>query len=200
MNHPDGHAELKSELAELAQDTASEVQVYLSAVRAVASGQAPATTLPLLLLAVCQIQAAGARLGAMVDVVPQERFEADAGPDPDLDAIRARLRQLLVGVDEYVDLQDPVVSGEVTRGSLADDVASVAADLQHGLRHHQAGRVSEALWWWQFSYLSSWGERCAAATRVLHGLLAHVRLDADEEATMEAQLAALHANVEDETI
>ncbi|MDQ3359744.1 MAG: DUF5063 domain-containing protein [Actinomycetota bacterium] len=192
--------ELEAELAALAEDTAREARTYLVVVREVAGGQEPETALPMLLLAASQVQLAGARLGAMVDVVPPERFEADAGPEADLDTIRAGLRQLLGGVDEYLDLPDPVVSGEVAPGSLADDLAAVVADLQHGLRHHQEGRLIEALWWWQFSYLSSWGERCAAAIRVLHGLLAHLRLDADEETVMEAELAALHAGVEDETI
>jgi hypothetical protein len=48
------------------------------------------------------------------------------------------------------------------------------------------------MWWWQFSYLSSWGERASSALRVLLALLAHVRLDADDEQVMEAELAALH--------
>ena len=185
--------QLQAELAVLAADTALEAQTYLITLREVAAGEAAETALPVLLLAASQVQVAGARLGAMVDVVPQERFEADTGPEPDLEAVRAALLNLLRGVDEYVDVADPVISGEVIAGSLTDDLTSVAADLQHGLNHHAAGREVEALWWWQFSYLSNWGERCATAVRVLHALLAHVRLDADEEVVMEAELAALHA-------
>lgn len=182
-----------ADLALLAADTAHAVETYLVTIRDVAGGQSPDTALPMLLLAVSQLQVTGARLGAMVDVVPQERFEEDAGPDTDLESVRSGLREQLGGVDEYVDLQDPIVSGEVAPGCLSDDLTAIAADLAHGLRHHEAGRAVEALWWWQFSYLSSWGERCASAIRILHGLLAHVRLDADEEAVMEAELAALHA-------
>ena|SRR5690606_8283007 len=181
------------DLAALADETAREASTFLVALRELAAGGAADTALPLLLLASTQIQAAGARLGAMVDVVPHEQFEADTGPDANLDGVRHGLHDLLAGVDEYVEVEDPVLSGEVVPGCLSDDLTQAAADLAHGLRHHEAGRAPEALWWWQFSYLSSWGDRIAAATRVLHSLLAHVRLDADEETVMEAEMAALHA-------
>lgn len=187
---------IDQQLAELGDDTAREATTYLLAVRELAAGGATDTALPLLLLAATQLQAAGARLGAMVDVVPSEQFEQDPGPDANLEGVRDGLRALLAGVDEYVEVEDPVLSGEVVRGLVSDDLTQVAADLTHGLDHHQAGRVPEALWWWQFSYLSTWGERLAAAIKVLHSLLAHVRLDADEEVVMEAQLAALHADPE----
>ena len=184
---------IELELAALAEDLAGQARTFDVAVREVAAGGAPDTALPLLLLAATQLQTAGARLGAMVDVVPHEQFETDAGPDADLEGLRHGLHDLLRGVDEYVEVEDPVTSGEVVRGSLSDDLTQVVSDLSHGLRHHEAGRCLEALWWWQFSYLSTWGERLAAATRVLHSLLAHVRLDADEEVVMEAEMAALHA-------
>lgn len=182
----------------LADDTALEANTYLVALRELAADGDSATALPLLLLAVTQIQAAGARLGAMVDVVPREQFETDTGRDPNLEGVREGLWELLEGVDEYLDLEDPVVTGEVVPGSLTDDLSVIAAELGHGLRHHEEGRPTEALWWWQFSYLSTWGDRAASAARVLHSLLAHVRLDADEEVVMEAQMAALHAGAETE--
>lgn len=181
------------ELTSLAEETAREASTFLVALGELASGGAPQTALPLLLLATTQLHAAGARLGAMVDVVPGAQFEADSGPDANVEGIRNGLHDLLAGVDEYVEVEDPVLSGEVVRGLVSDDLAQVASDLTHGLHHHEAGRSREALWWWQFSYLSTWGERLAAATRVLHSLLAHVRLDADEETVMEAEMAALHA-------
>ena len=186
--------DLRRELSGLAEETAEQARTFLLAVREVASGQAPQAVLPLLLLAVSQIQLTGARLGAMVDVVPAERFEPDHGPDPDLDVLHHGLATLLGGLDEYAEVPDPVLLGHVVRGSLSNDVVGIASDLSHGLRHYQEGATTEALWWWQFSYLSSWGERAAAALRVLLALLAHVRLDADEEVVMEAEMAALHAD------
>ncbi|WP_256841475.1 DUF5063 domain-containing protein [Ornithinimicrobium cryptoxanthini] len=184
------------DLAALAEEIAHEATTFLVTVRELAAGGAPDTALPLLLLACTQVQTAGARLGAMVDVVPHEQFETDSGPDANLDGVRQGLHALLAGVDEYVEVEDPVLSGEVIPGCLSDDLTQAAADLGHGLAHHRAGRTQEALWWWQFSYLSVWGERLASATRALHSLLAHVRLDADEELVMEAKMAALHAEPE----
>ncbi|ANS78915.1 hypothetical protein SGUI_1519 [Serinicoccus hydrothermalis] len=178
--------------AQPAREMHDEVEAYFTSLETVASGDEAGTALPLLLLSVGQLCSAGARLGALMDVVPRERFEPDAGPDADLERIREALHGMLGGLDDYCDLEDPVLSGEVTRGSLADDLVAVAADLAHGREHYFAGRPTEAMWWWQFSYLSSWGERAASALRVLHTLLAHVRLDADDEQVMEAELEALH--------
>ncbi|GGK57539.1 DUF5063 domain-containing protein [Ornithinimicrobium pekingense] len=176
----------------LAEQMHAEVTAYFAVLHKVASGEAPETALPVLLLAVGQLCGAGARIGALVDVVPEERFEPDAGPDPDLEEVRARLHALLGGVDTYCDLEDPVLSGEVVSGSLSADLVAIASDLEHGRAHFEAGRPTEAMWWWQFSYVSSWGERAAAALRVLLALLSHVRLDADDEQVMEAEMAALH--------
>ena len=81
---------------------------------------------------------------------------------------------------------------EPTVGYLSNDLVDIASALSHGLSHHDAGRPVEALWWWQFSYLSHWGERAASALRVVQALLAHVRLDADPDAVSEAEFDALH--------
>lgn len=178
----------------LAQEMHGEVESYLASIEKVASGGAAEAALPLLLLSVGQLCAAGARLGALVDVVPEKRFEPDSGPDADLERIRDGLHELLGGIDAYCDLEDPVLSGEVSEGSLSEDLVAIAADLCHGREHYRAGELTEAMWWWQFSYLSSWGERSAAALRVLLALLSHVRLDADDEQVMEAEMAALHAD------
>jgi hypothetical protein len=184
--------EVDAEMQTLAHDTASEARTYLVTLQGVAGGEATESALPVLLLALSQIQVAGARLGAMVDVVPVERYEPDAGPDLDLDVVRERLAALLRGVDDYAEVTDPVVSPRVGRADISGDLVAVAADLSHGLRHYADGALTEALWWWQFSYLSSWGERSASALRAVLALLAHVRLDADEETVMEAEMAALH--------
>ncbi|WP_068402384.1 DUF5063 domain-containing protein [Kribbia dieselivorans] len=176
----------------LADECAGEAQLYLDTVTDVASGNTPDVAISLSLLALSQVLAMGARLGAMQDFVPQERFEPDSGPEPEVDPLRNGLANVLEGLDEYADLVDPVTSTEVTTGLLSVDLSSVAAALSHGLAHHRAGRVTEALWWWQFSYLSDWGDRAAMALRVLQGLLAHIRLDADDEMVSEAQFDALH--------
>ena len=180
------------ELAALADLTAQEASAYLTAVTEVASGASPATALPLLTLALSQVLVAGARLGAIEDVVPDERFEADPGPDDDADPLRDGLRNVLSGLDDYVHVVDPVTSTERADGAISDDLSDVATALTHGLKHYAAGRHSEALWWWQFSYLSDWGASALCALRALHSILSHLRLDADDEAVGEAEFDALH--------
>ena len=180
------------ELTNLGEDSAREARAYLSSVTEVASGASPDTAIPILLLAVSQVLVAGARLGAITDVVPDERFETDPGPDADVDPVRQGLVSLFDGLDDYVHVVDPLVSAEVATGSLSNDLAEVAAALAHGLQHFESGRVSEALWWWQFSYLSSWGDSATRALRVLQAVLGHIRLDADADAVAEAEFDALH--------
>lgn len=175
----------------LADECAAEVRHFVETAVEVASGAAPESAIPLLLLATSQVQLMGARLGAIADIVLTERFEADA-PDSDVDPLREGIARLFDGLDEYADVEDPVTSAGVTSGSLSNDLAIITEALTHGLAHHAAGRTAEALWWWQFSYLSAWGERAAMAVRVLQGLLAHVRLDADDEVVADAEFDALH--------
>ncbi len=180
------------ELTLLAAESARDARSYLSTVTEVASGQAAETAIPLLLLATAQLLLTGSRLGAIQDVVPLERFESDPGPDPDLDPLRDSLANLLEGLDEYADVVDPVTRVELTRGSLSNDIVEIVAALTHGLSHYDEGRPVEALWWWQFSYLSTWGDRAASSLRVLQSVLAHLRLDADEETVASAEFDALH--------
>lgn len=198
MSEPDSMATAAdaaevSELRQLADESARDAQTYLAAVTEVAAGDAADTAIPVLLLALSQILLAGARLGAITDVVPSERYEPDTGPDPDVDPVRANLANLFEGLDEYGDVADPLTDATLVRGSLVNDLADVAAELSHGMRHYRAGQVDEALWWWQYSYLSSWGERATSALRVLQSLLRHLRLDADPETVADAEFEALHA-------
>jgi len=183
---------MSDDLTLLGEESARDARAYLDTVTEVASGAQPDTAIPLLLLAVSQVLVAGARLGAIVDVVPDERFEADPGPDADVDPVRQGLVNLFDGLDDYVHVVDPLVGVAVAKGSLSNDLAEVAAALAHGLQHYRSGRVSEALWWWQFSYLSSWGDSAARALTVLQAVLGHIRLDADDDAVSEAEFDALH--------
>jgi hypothetical protein len=185
-------ADRLSDLRALAADSAEESRTYLATVTDIASGANPSAALPLGLLALSQVLVMGARLGAIEDIVPEDRYEADPGPDIELDPLRESLTNLFEGLDDYADVVDPVTDPVLTRGSLANDLTVVASALAHGLRHHEEGRVLEALWWWQFSYLSDWGERAASALRVIQALLAHIRLDADADLVSEAEFDALH--------
>lgn len=192
QEHDEERERERGELSLLAADTAANARAFLESATTVASGTSPDVALPVILLAVSQVLLAGARLGAIADIVPSERFEPDSGPEPDVDPLRAALENVLEGIDDYGEVFDPIVPGGPVVGRISGDLATVAADLSHGLRHFEAGRVDEALWWWQFSYLSSWGGRAASALRVVQSILSHLRLDADEETVADAEFDALH--------
>ena len=179
------------DLGGLADLTAAEASAFLTSLTEVASGTAPDTALPLLTLALSQVIVAGARLGAVQDVVPEERFEPDA-VDDDADPLRTGLANLFTGIDEYVYVIDPITSSERADGSITNDIVDVAVALSHGLKHYASGRRVEALWWWQFSYLSEWGDRAMTALRSLQSILSHLRLDVDDETVGEAEFDALH--------
>jgi len=180
-----------ADLRDVAVAVADETRSYLSTVTEVAAGSNPDSALPLLLLAVSDILAAGARLGATTDVVPAERFEPDLGPDPDVEPLRANLANVFEGIDEYVEVVDPLLGVEVERSSISGDLVAIAGALAQGLRHYENGQVLEALWWWQFSYLSDWGERASSVLRTLQAILAHLRLDVEDDVAAEAEYDAL---------
>ncbi|MGB2698881.1 MAG: DUF5063 domain-containing protein [Candidatus Phosphoribacter baldrii] len=180
------------EFTDLADESATQARAYVTTVTEIASGSSPDIAMPMLLLATAQLLLAGSRLGAIQDVVLDERFEPDPGPDADVEPLRDNLANLFEGIDDYADLVDPVTQAELTKGSLSNDMTEICLALAHGLSHYDAGRRVEALWWWQFSYLSTWGERAAASLRVLQSILAHLRLDADEDTVADAEFDALH--------
>ena len=184
--------DLADDLRDLAASTASEARRFLSTVTEVASGSNPEVAIPLLLLAVSDLLAAGARLGAMVDVVPDDRFEPDVGPDTDLDPLGAALENLFEGIDDYSEVDDPVLGRTIVTSTISGDLVLISGALAQGQRHYDAGQVLEALWWWQYSYLANWGERASAVLRVLQGVLGHLRLDVDDEVAAEAEFHALH--------
>jgi hypothetical protein len=185
-------AAAETDLASLAELVAREARGYLSTVTEVAAGANPEAAIPLLLLAVSDVLGVGARLGAMVDIVPAERFEPDIGPDADLDPLRAALENVFDGIDDYSEVVDPLLGAEVEMANISGDLVLVAGALAQGLRHFEAGQRLEALWWWQFSYLSAWGERATNVLRALLSVLGHLRLDVDDDVAAAAEFDALH--------
>ncbi|MEU0051542.1 DUF5063 domain-containing protein [Streptomyces sp. NPDC006184] len=157
---------------------ADQVESFLVAVTEVAKGDEPGSTVPFLLLEVSQILLAGGRLGAHEDIVPDDRYEPDPGPEPDVDGIRENFARLLDPVDVYSEVFDPYEPRKApVPGRISDDLADIIADLRHGMVHYRAGRTTEALWWWQFSYFSNWGPTASAVLRALQSVLIHVRLN-----------------------
>lgn len=184
--------DVPSDLEDLAQGVADQVASFLIAVRELAHRGDSGTAVPLLLLEISQLLLAGARLGVMTDLVPREQYEPETGPDPDLDHIREELGGLLGAADEYVEVFDPYADPpDLVPSRISDDVTAIAGSLVHGLAHHRAGRVGEALWWWQFSYVSSWGSEASAVLRALQSVVAHDRLDEDQNTTIEMERVAI---------
>ena len=165
------------ETEDFAQQIADQVESFLLAIRAIARTEEPGRAISLLLLEISQVLLAGARLGAQRDFTPRTEYQPDVGPEPDLDPMRLRLAELLGDVDTYGLVFDPYLP-ELVESQLSDDLTSIATDLDTGLRHFRSGDVEEALWWWQFSYVSSWGNLAGAALNALLSIVAHDRLDA----------------------
>jgi len=189
MTNHSGH--LTSELEDLAQAVADQSASFLLALREIAREGNRGIAVPLLLLEVSQLLFAGARLAVQVDFVPRDEFEPDAGPDPDLDTMRERLAVLLEGVDDFTEVFDPYIDPpELVSSRLSDDLADIASSVAHGLQHFRAGNVEEALWWWQFSYVSSWGAEASATLRALQSVIAHDRLDVYDVGEVEAARVA----------
>lgn len=180
MSEPGAASEAQEQgidLVGLADDMARAARSFVESVQDVAAGGSPDQMISVLLLDLSSLLAAGSALGAIVDVEPEERFEPDAGYEVDVDLVRSRMRDLLGAADDYREVFDPYGTGELVAARLSDDLADICSDLLHGLSHHLSGRGLEALWWWQFSYLSTWGPGASAALRALQSLIAHVRLD-----------------------
>jgi hypothetical protein len=180
--------EIQTETDEFAQQIADQIESFLIALQAIAREADGGRAISLLLLEISQVLLAGARLGAQQDFTPIAEYQPDVGPEPDIDEMRLRLAAMLDSVDTYSLVFDPYVP-EVVESQLSDDLTSIATDLENGLRHYRLGNVQEALWWWQFSYVASWGNLAGATLNALLSIVAHDRLDA-EFVGEEEQLAA----------
>ena len=166
---------------QLATDIARDARSFLETLELVASGGAGAQAVALLLLDVAQMCVAGAHLGARTDVILDSNVEPVLAASPDLDQVRQGLAAELDPVDAYLEVFDPYGDEPPVPYRMSDDLADMGQDLLRGLQHYDAGRGREALWWWQYTYLNSWGGSAGAALRALQSIVAHVRLDAVAE-------------------
>lgn len=181
------------EFEEFGQQIADACEAFLLGLQAISSeddaGAYAGSAVPLLLLEVSQLLLAGARLGAQQDFQPESQYQPDVGPDPDLDAMRMRLADKLGDLDTYAHNFEPY-DPDTVPAQISDDLTLIATDIANGLRHFRAGNVEEALWWWQFSYLASWGSSACGVLAALHSIVAHSRLDRDVEGESEQIEAA----------
>jgi hypothetical protein len=163
---------------QFAEEIADQVESFLIALRAIGAEGDSGSAVPLLLLEVSQVLLAGARLGAQRDFEPRQEYQPDVGPEADVDDLRLRLADMLGDADTYSFVFDPYAP-EIVVSQLSDDLTAIAADLENGLRHYRRGDADEALWWWQFSYVSNWGNLAGAALNALLTVVAHDRLDTE---------------------
>ena len=170
----------EGEFEDFGQQIADAAEVFLIGLEAVSREEAGDAAVPLLLLEVSQLLLAGARLGAQQDFETVTEYQPDVGPDPDLDLLRLRLAATLGEVDTYSHNFEPY-DPETFTSNLSDDLAAIASDIANGLRHFRTGNIDEALWWWQYSYLASWGNNACGVLTALHSIVAHSRLDLDIE-------------------
>lgn len=181
-----------TDFEEFGQQIADQAEAFLRGLAEIARDEEAGSAVPLLLLEVSQLLLAGARLGAQRDFEVQGRYQPDVGPDPDLDAMRLRLADKLGGLDVYALNLEPY-DPETIPARISDDLTAIATDIANGLSHFRAGNVDEALWWWQYSYLASWGSLACGVVAALHSVVAHDRLDLDidEQEQLEAAEAVL---------
>jgi hypothetical protein len=182
-------AQFDEETLEFAQQIADSVATFLLALRAIAREADAGRAISLLLLEISQVLLAGARLGAQRDFTPAGKYQPDVGAEADLDEMRLRLADILGNLDTYSFVFDPYVP-EVVESQLSDDLTSIASDLENGLRHYRLGNIEEALWWWQFSYVSSWGNLAGATLNALLSVVSHDRLDVDNDSEIDQIEAA----------
>src|ERR1700755_352870 len=123
---------------DFAVQIADQVESFLVAVFEVAKGEDPDSAVPFLLLEVSQLLLAGGRLGAHEDILPDERYEPDLGPEPDVDELRERFAVILEPVDVYSEVFDPYELRKApVAARISDDIAGVVTDLRHGLAHYR---------------------------------------------------------------
>jgi hypothetical protein len=186
--------DVESETVRFADEIAAAFGGFLDALPVIAGEATGGQAVSLLLLQLSHVSLAGARLGAQRDFAPRDEYQPDVGPDADLDDLRMRLADLLGNLDTYSYVFDPY-DPDVVASQLSDDLAGIVSDLEIGMRHYRAGDVEEALWWWQFSYVSSWGTLAGAAQKAMISVIAHDRLDVElpsEIEQIEAAEAALN--------
>jgi hypothetical protein len=185
-----------SDLEDFGQQIADACEAFLLGLRAISVEEDDGgAAVPLLLLEVSQLLLAGARLGAQRDFQPETQYQPDVGPDPDLDAMRMRLAEKLGEADTYAHNIEPY-DPDTVPSLISDDLTLIATDIANGLRHFRTGNVEEALWWWQFSYLASWGNNACGVLSALHSIVAHSRLDREFDGESE-QIEAAEAVLDD---
>lgn len=102
--------------------------------------------------------------------LPSTQSDLELMPRRSHDEWRAlfdRLTSYLGDLDRYWEVYDPYTLADPVGGSLADDLADVAVDIQGGLKAYRAGHIDAALWEWRNPFWFHWGHHAADALRAL---------------------------------
>jgi len=166
---------LSPEELSLLQNTAQSATMYIETLTQVGNSNDPDAAIPVLLLAASDVAATAARLGT-ADDVPLPATTYDHAEESNFAHAYQVILTHLAELDVYTDVVDPVISSTTTTASLAKDLTEIADSLEHGLDCYHKGDLTYALWWWQYSCLTHWGERCLAAARTLSLLVSHLRV------------------------
>ena len=148
---------LDSDTEDFAQSIADSFASFLLALREIAREGDAGRAISLLLLEISQISLTGARLGAQRDFEPRERVPARRRPRvrPRRDAAAAR-RRCSTTSTPTATCSTPTCPRWSRASSPTTSPASPPTSRPACATTAQ-GDVDEALWWWQFSYVSSWG-------------------------------------------
>lgn len=137
MSDPTLHA-ITQNPDDFAVQIADSIESFIVATTEVAKGDEPDSAVPFLLLELSQLLLAGGRLGAHEDIVPDERYETDTGPEPDVDDLRERFAVLLEPVDVFSEVFDPYEPRKApVPARISDNLADIVTDLRHGLAHYR---------------------------------------------------------------
>lgn len=72
--------------------------------------------------------------------------------------------------DYYYEVFSPYEKSELVIGSLDDDFADIARDLETGMAYWNGGFPNNAVWEWSFHFGTHWGDHAVDALRALHRL------------------------------
>ena len=165
------HSELPSDIEDLAQGIADQIESFLVALREVARATTRVAPYPSCCSRCRSCSSPAGASARRATSSRDERFEPDTGLGR-----RRRRAARPAGRAARADIDGTPRSSTRTTTRASSSPAALRRPRRHRgsararAAAHRAGRADEALWWWQFSYLSSLGcEALGGAARAAVG-------------------------------